>query len=80
MDKFVVDELSVGEMGRKGQMGREFWALGRLGVERGNERGRESEFGGVRESPGRTVENSDWGLEFSGRDGRVWRESGRQRN
>ena len=54
--------------------------LGRLGVERGNGRGRENEFGGVRESPGRIVENSDWGLEFSGRDGRVWRESGRPRN
>ena len=77
MDKFAVDELRVGEMGRKGQMGREFWALN---VEMGGGGFRESEFGGVRESHGRTVENSDWGLEFSGRDGRVWRESGRQQN
>ena len=36
--------------------------MGRLGVERGNGRGRESEFGGVRENSGRTVENSDWGV------------------
>ena len=79
MDKFVVDGLRVGEMGRRGQMGREFWALGRLGIERGNGRVGGVNFGGVRENPGRIVEDSDWGLEFSGRDGRVWRVSGRQR-